>query len=141
MLVGDELEDLDAVADRLQQERAQRVRQRLGLAFEQVAVAQHAAQLDGGDYLRPDLLVAAGRGDDDRRPRTDSPVDGVVGRRVARVERDEHVGARQLQVVDEARTEFEPFKARAPRDLVAEFDQLRARLDARDRRAHAAHIV
>src|SRR2546423_11985058 len=141
VLGRDELEDLHAVACAFEQERAQRVGHGLGLALKQNPVAQDAAQRFGRAHLRPQLLVTARRGDDDRGSGLDALEYCVVGRRVAGVERDEQVGARQREVLNETGLKLQAVEARAPRYLVAQFDKLGARLDAGNVRADARRVV
>src|SRR5205085_10017938 len=79
--------------------------------------------------------------DDYRRARRDALVYRVVGRCVARVQRDEYVGAPDLHVTRKTRLETQTLEARAPRDFVAKLDELRPCLDACYFGAHPERVV
>ena len=90
MLCRDELDHVDAVADRLERRGAQGVGHEVGLPAEQQAVAEKRVRRPRGN-LRRELVMAARRDDDRLRLQPDAGRDRVVGRRVAGVQRDQQV--------------------------------------------------
>ena len=91
----DELHDVDPVALAAQQRGPQGVGEGVGEPLAQDAVAgQHGVGPGrlGGAQLRGDVVVAAGRGEHQRRVPLQCAGQCVVGRGVAGVQRQDHVG-------------------------------------------------
>eukprot|EP00964_Phaeocystis_antarctica_P060647 scaffold36162_cov72-Phaeocystis_antarctica.AAC.3 len=105
MLAANELEDAHLVAGHLQQQCAHRVGQHLRRALAVDAVAQRRrqrARVCGAArcatlHLPPHLLVAARRHDDDCGAALHAAPEGVVRRRVARVQRQQDVDAERAR--------------------------------------------
>ena len=83
-------------------------------------------------HLRAQFLVTAGRADKHLRAGAQAEVDGVVGRRVAGVQRDHDVDRFRFETAQVALHKTQPFAARAFSGAVAEIDEIGAQFDARD---------
>ena len=97
VLERDELEHLRLVAAGLEQQRAHAVGHHLGFLAEVDAVPEQAREQARPRELRPELLVAARRADEDRGAGAQAEVDRVVGRGVAGVQGDHHVDRRRAR--------------------------------------------
>ncbi len=82
--------------------------------------------------LRADLLVAAGRRDDERGAGADAAEERLVGGRIAGVEREEDIGGGHDGIDDAAGGEAEAFAVGGERGGVAELDEIGPGLDAGD---------
>ena len=122
----DELDDIDVVALVLQNGGADGVGQKRGKALLKKTVREQdievAALLDGLVHL----MLAAGDGEDVLDAARDGVVQGIVGRHVAGVERDEHVDVLAVEHIarhvgnDKAQT----IVAVARGDLIAVLDDI-----------------
>ena len=100
MLGGDELDHVDAVAEHLERRGTQCVGDEVGLPAEQQPVPEQRILAAGRD-LAGQLVVAARRDDDRVGAEPHSGGDRLVGRGVARVQRDEQVDRLVARVVDD----------------------------------------
>ena len=122
----DELDDVDVVAFVLQDRCADGVGQKRGEALLEQPVGEQnveiAALLDG----LIDLVLAAGDGEDVLDAARDGVVQGVVGRDVAGVERDEHVDVLVVEHIARniSHDELEVRIAVARGDLIAVLDDI-----------------
>jgi len=89
-LGGHELDDLGAVPCDLQSERSERVGQDVGRPLLEDPVSQHRT-VDLGGHLSGQLLLTAGRGKDEGGLPGHSPRQGLIGRRIAGVQREHDV--------------------------------------------------
>src|SRR5215207_384093 len=83
-----------------------------------------------GTHLGLDLVVAARSGDDDRCSALDSPIECVIGRRVAGMKSDQNVDLVCSEVGYGRRYEVQSVVCPGTGDLIAEFDEVWARFDA-----------
>ena len=126
----DELEDLHLVAVGFEEQGAERVGDHVGETSGEDAVAGEGGELGRGAELRADLLVAAGRRDDERGAGADAAEERLVGGRIAGVERDEDIGGGHDGIDDAAGGEAQAFAVGGERGGVAELDELGAGFDA-----------
>ena len=98
-------------------------------------MAQQRQQQRRAAQLRPQLLVAAGRAQDDLRAGADAAVHRVVGGDVAGVQRDHHVDRPRREAAHVAELEGQAaaglvLQAEAARGAVAELDHVGLQVDA-----------
>src|SRR6185503_13361548 len=127
MLGGNELEYFGVVPGPFEQTGAQRVGDKLRLPSKQDAVLERFGENWRRAELRAQLFVTARRDQDQCRAGLNAPGDGVVGRRVARVQRDEDIDPVERRAFDRAGFELESTKPALMRRAMTELDQLGSR--------------
>ena len=128
VLGRDEFEGLRPVAGPFQEFDPQGVGRELGLALEEDPVAQGAREDGRGGELRPELLLAAGGHDEKAGAGRDAAGQGVVGRGVAGVKRDQDVDPFKGGVRDGPGRECQALAETLPGGgPVAQFHEVRAR--------------
>src|SRR5438552_14851468 len=133
MLGGNELEYFGVVPGTLEQASAQRVGDKLRLSLTQDAVPEGFRKFRRRAELRAQLLVTAGCDQDQCSAGLDTLSDGVVGRRVARVQCNEDIDPVERGAFDGARFELEPAEPALTRRAIAQLDQLGSRFHSANR--------
>lgn len=138
VLRGDKLEDFGAVAGVFEELGAKGVGNELGLTFLEYPVAEGVGEDGRGSELGAELFLAAGGYDEEAGAGGETAGEGVVGRGVASVKRDEDVAftGAERGIGDRAGGEREAVgELVLAREAVAEVDELGAELEAADKGA------
>src|SRR5437660_4454650 len=141
MLGRNELEYFGVVPGPLQQGGAQRVDDKLRLPLTQDAVLERFGENRRRPELRTQLFVTTRRDQDQCRACLHALGDGIVGRRVARVQRDEHIGVVERSSRNRAGFELKSVKPALTRRAMTQIDQLGSRFDSAYRRLSPAGLA
>ena len=131
MLGRDEVDDIDLIALRPEQHHAGIVGDQVRLFLQKQAVRDELAAL-GLAFLQVDqnLVLAAGRADDQLGFGSDAIKQGIIGRSVTGVQGDDRIIIALDEILGLDIVERQIFEARGLCRLIAEVDHFRARIDA-----------
>ena len=139
MLELDELDHLHVVPDRTEQLGPGGVGHLRGESLTQRAVAEQGGE-GAALELRQELVLAAGHREDDRRARPDGAIERIVGGRVAGVQADDEIDARERLVPgDVADLETEAVGAERSGQRLAVIDDLGLEVEPDDLDLAAVH--